>query len=67
VKTSKRAQKDVFKRSLENFFASGGSADVLSEDTKISHEEHRLHMDCPLAANPEEFITRGPSMSMGSP
>jgi hypothetical protein len=23
-------------------------------------------MDCPLAANPEEFITRGPSMSMRS-
>ena len=25
-----------------------------------------MHMDCPLAANPEEFITRGPSMSMRS-
>ncbi len=42
MKTSKRAQKDVFKRSLENFFASGGSADVLMKKRKL----HRRSRDC---------------------
>ncbi len=42
MKTSKKHKKDVFKRSLENFFASGGSADVLMKTRKL----HMRSRDC---------------------
>jgi hypothetical protein len=64
LKTSKRAQKDDFKRSVWRMLGFWRACYCVNEDKKIAHEEHRLHMGCPLAANPEEFITRDPSMSM---
>jgi hypothetical protein len=42
MKISKRAQKICFKGSLENFFASGGSADVLMKTRKL----HMRSIDC---------------------